>query len=65
MISGALSEVEERTMALEARAFTAPTRRATLRPMPDDLAQRIGRWLLGLATIALIVATISGRLALP
>lgn len=65
MISGALSEVEERTMALEARAFTAPSRRAKLRPMPDDRAQRIGRWLLGLATIALIVATLTGRLALP
>lgn len=65
MISGALSEVEERTMALEARAFSAPARRALLRPMPDDAAQRAGRWLLGLATIVLIVATISGHLALP
>jgi energy-coupling factor transport system permease protein len=65
MISGALSEVEERTMALEARAFSAPSRRATIRPMADDQAQRIGRWLLGLATIVLIVATISGRLSLP
>jgi hypothetical protein len=52
-------------MALEARAFTAPVRRATIRPMPDSQAQRLGRWLLGLATIVLIVATISGRLALP
>ncbi|HEY7827513.1 MAG TPA: energy-coupling factor transporter transmembrane component T [Candidatus Limnocylindrales bacterium] len=65
MISGSLSEVEERAMALEARAFTAPVRRATIRPMPDSQAQRLGRWLLGLATIVLIVATISGRLALP
>ncbi len=65
VISGALSEVEERTMALEARAFSAPARRATLRPMPDDVAQRIGRWLLGLATFGLILATITGRLALP
>jgi energy-coupling factor transport system permease protein len=65
MISGALSEVEERTMALEARAFSAPSRRATLRPMPDDRRQRIGRWLLGLATLILLVATISGRLSLP
>jgi len=65
MISGALSEVEERAMALEARAFSAPARRATLRPMPDDGAQRLGRWLLGLATIGLILATVTGRLALP
>jgi hypothetical protein len=33
--------------------------------MPDDQVQRIGRWLLGLATIVLIAATISGRLRLP
>ena len=65
MISGALSEVEERTMALEARAFSAPARRATLRAMPDDRSQQIGRWLLGVSTIVLIVATLSGRLALP
>jgi energy-coupling factor transport system permease protein len=65
MITGALSEVEERTMALEARAFSAPAGRATLRPMPDDGAQRVGRWLLGLVTIGLIVATLTGRLALP
>ncbi len=65
MISGALSEVEERTMALEARAFSAPSRRATLRPMPDDLAQRVGRWLLGVVTIVLIVATVTGHLGLP
>jgi energy-coupling factor transport system permease protein len=57
--------VEERTMALEARAFSAPSWRATIRPMPDDQAQRIGRWLLGLATLVLIAATISGQLSLP
>jgi energy-coupling factor transport system permease protein len=65
MISGALSEVEERTMALEARAFSAPNRRATIRPMPDDPAERFLRWLLGLATVVLIAATVTGHLALP
>lgn len=65
MISGALSEVEERTMALEARAFSAPARRALLRPMPDDNVQRAGRWLLGLATVGLIALTVTGHLGLP
>jgi energy-coupling factor transport system permease protein len=65
MISGALSEVEERTMALEARAFSAPNHRATIRPMPDGPAERGLRWGLGLATVVLIVATVTGRLALP
>lgn len=65
MISGALSEVEERAMALEARAFSAPSRRATIRPMPDDAGQRLGRWALGLGTLVLLAATITGHLALP
>jgi energy-coupling factor transport system permease protein len=35
MITGALSEVEERTLALEARAFGAPSRRTVIRPLRD------------------------------
>ncbi len=65
LITGALSEVEERAMALEARAFSAPNRRVTLRPLPDSSAQRAGRWLLSLGTLALILATISGHLVTP
>ncbi len=65
LITGALSEVEERAMALEARAFSAPRRRATIRPMPDSRVQRIGRWLLVGITLALVLATFTGRLALP
>jgi energy-coupling factor transport system permease protein len=65
MIAGALSEVEERTMALEARAFSAPARRATVRPMPDGDTERILRWLLGGLTVILIGATLTGHLALP
>ncbi|MGH2465749.1 MAG: energy-coupling factor transporter transmembrane component T [Candidatus Limnocylindrales bacterium] len=65
MISGALSEVEERTMALEARAFSAPAQRAILRPMPDDGVQRLARWLFGVATLGLFVATLTGHLSLP
>jgi energy-coupling factor transport system permease protein len=65
MISGALSEVEERTMALEARAFSAPAQRAVLRPMPDDGAQRLARWLFGITTLVLMIATLTGHLAVP
>ena len=65
LITGALSEVEERAMALEARAFSAPNRRVTLRPLADSAGQRAARWLLGLATLALILATISGHLVTP
>lgn len=65
MISGALSEIEERTMALEARGFSAPTRRAVLRPMPDSTGQRVLRWTLGGLTVLAMVVTLSGRLVLP
>jgi energy-coupling factor transport system permease protein len=65
LIISALSEVEERTMALEARAFSAPGRRTTLRPLPDSTAQRIVRWAAGLGAIAVVVASLAGYLSLP
>ena len=65
LIISALSEVEERTMALEARAFSAPGRRTTLRRLPDSIAQRAVRWIVGLGTIAVVVASLAGLLPLP
>jgi energy-coupling factor transport system permease protein len=65
MISSALGEVEERTMALEARAFTAPARRTMIRRLPDTTGQRIFRWGLGIAVVVAVAATFSGWLAVP
>jgi energy-coupling factor transport system permease protein len=65
MIAGALTEVEERTMALEARAFSAQVARPVLRAFPDSGSERIGRWLAFLGSIALGAASISGLLRLP
>lgn len=65
MISSALNEVEERTMALEARAFSAPGRRTVLRVLPDTGAQRLLRWALGLLAILAIVGSVTGQLGLP
>jgi energy-coupling factor transport system permease protein len=65
MILGALTDVEERTLALEARAFSAPGRRTILRPIPDSPPQRVVRWAAGLGALALIAATIAGVLDLP
>lgn len=65
MVAGALSEVEERTMALEARAFSAPTRRAVLRSIPDSAAQRAIRWSALLVSVALAGATVGGLIHLP
>jgi len=65
MISGALSEVEERSMALEARGFSAPVRRTTLRSLPDSGAQRIARWLIVVGTVAIVGASLAGIVRLP
>lgn len=65
MIGSALTEVEERTMALEARAFSAPGRRTTIRTLPDSGLQRLVRWGSVLLVFAVVAATFSGRLDLP
>jgi energy-coupling factor transport system permease protein len=65
MISGALSEVEERTLALEARAFGAPTRRTVLRWHSDGRGEQALRWAVGLGSAALIALAVSGRVVLP
>jgi energy-coupling factor transport system permease protein len=65
MVLGALTDVEERTMALEARAFSAPGRRTTLRPIPDSSVERVVRWMVGLGAIALVILEVLGRSPLP
>ena len=44
LVLSALTEVEHRAMALEARAFAAPGKRTVLRAYPDSAAQRALRW---------------------
>jgi energy-coupling factor transport system permease protein len=65
MVLGALTDVEERTMALEARAFSAPGRRTTLRPILDSRGQRAIRWIVGFGAITLVLAEILGASPLP
>ncbi len=62
LVFGALSEVDERTMALEARAFSAPGRQTPLRRPRDAAPDRLLRWaaLLGIAAVAGL--RISGKL---
>ncbi len=59
MILGSLTDVEERSLALESRAFSRPGRRHLLWAMPDTSWERLVRWLL---VVALAVAVV-GRLA--
>jgi energy-coupling factor transport system permease protein len=65
LVLSALHDVEEQTMALEARAFSAPGRRTLLHALPDSGWQRALRWTLGVGSVVLIVLTVGGLLALP
>jgi energy-coupling factor transport system permease protein len=62
LVIGALTDVEEQTMALEARAFTAPGRRTVLRAYPDSAGQRLLRWGVVLGTAAVLALSVAGRL---
>jgi energy-coupling factor transport system permease protein len=63
VILGSIAEVEERTMALEARGFTRPGRRTLLWSPPDSGIESALRWALLLALVALIVLRVTGRWA--
>ncbi|CAN5269764.1 energy-coupling factor transporter transmembrane protein EcfT [soil metagenome] len=63
VILGSIAEVEERTMALEARGFTRPGRRTLLWSPPDSLLQAVLRWGLLLALVALIIVRLTGAWA--
>lgn len=62
VIIGSLTDVEERSLALESRAFSRPGRRHLLWSMPDTTWERVLRWALFLTLIALIVLRVTGRM---
>ncbi|HET7677258.1 MAG TPA: energy-coupling factor transporter transmembrane component T [Candidatus Limnocylindrales bacterium] len=64
LIFGALNEVEERTLALEARAFSAPVRRTALRTLVELPAERWARWLLAAAALGATALRLAGPAAM-
>lgn len=62
VLLGSIGEVEERSMALEARGFTRPGRRTLLWWPPDSLPEVVARWLLLLSIPFLIAARAAGWL---
>jgi energy-coupling factor transport system permease protein len=60
VILSSLTEVEERSLALEVRAFGRPGRRELLWRVPDSGAQLAARALMLLALVAAIGMRISG-----
>ena len=63
VILGSIADIEERTLALEARGFTRPGRRTLLWTPGDTTAERIARWLLVLAIPLFVAARAVGALA--
>ena len=55
LVLGSIIDIEERAMALDARAFSRPGAKTSLLILPDSGAQRVGRWLLVLAMIAAVI----------
>jgi energy-coupling factor transport system permease protein len=44
LVLGALAEVDERALALEARGAGSPARHTPLNPPPDSIVDRAVRW---------------------
>jgi energy-coupling factor transport system permease protein len=63
VIIGAIGEVEERTLALEARAFGRPGRRTLLWEPPDSGPQRLARW--GMVALVPVLAVVRALAGLP
>ncbi len=62
VLLGSIADVEERTMALEARGFTRPGRRTLLWHPADSGGQAAARWLMLAVVPALVVARAFGLL---
>ena len=62
VIIGSLTDVEERSLALESRAFSRPGRRHLLWAMPDEGWERALRWVLVVLLVAASAARIAGRI---
>lgn len=58
LVYGALGNVQERALALEARAFRAPRPKTNWRALRDSQAQRIARWVLLVYAALLILASL-------
>ncbi len=65
VILSSLTEVEERSLALEVRAFGRPGRRDLLWTLPDSGRQRFVRWLLLGTFLAVAAGRVTGSLPAP
>jgi energy-coupling factor transport system permease protein len=62
LVLGSIVDIEERAIALEARAFTRRGEKTSLLTLTDSLAQRTTRWGLGALMLGLIAVRVAGVL---
>jgi energy-coupling factor transport system permease protein len=58
LVYGALENVQERALALDARAFRAPRAKTSWRELRDSNLQRVVRWLLVIGSILLSIVSV-------
>lgn len=57
LLLGSLLDVEERAMALEARAFRSEHPKSSLIEIPDPVIEGIGRWVMVVLSFGLVIAS--------
>ena len=62
VILTSLTDVEERSLALESRAFSRPGKRHLLWSMPDTTWERVLRWILVASLVGVGIARLTGRM---
>ncbi len=60
LVLGALVDVEERSLALEARAFSATGTKTSLWVLPDPIPERVLRWTIAAVVVGLILYRLLG-----
>ncbi len=55
LVLGAFIEIEERSIALDVRAFNSPGKKTLWRIVPDSIGQRLGRWVMILLSFSLVL----------
>jgi energy-coupling factor transport system permease protein len=58
LVFGSIVDVEERAIAIEARAFTSPHLKTSLYEIPDTRFEQVARWLM----LVLVIASILGAI---
>ena len=62
-ILGMITDVDERSTAMEARAFGATPKPTSLIIVPDPVGERVARWLMFLSAITVVVLVVVGVIA--